>query len=181
MRKPLSLAAAAAVVALWALPLLARNEPGPPSPTQRAVQRSVERLLAFDHWATGQATPRYPPVIKYATPDALGAMYGCPRQEPRCVLAVTLPDGTIVLDVGFEPGRDDAILAHELVHFMQYSNGSYRDWSRAERKIDADTCPGLLEPEAYRAQGAYVLAVGRGVVPDEFTVLTLSLACAGPQ
>jgi len=176
MRKTANAAALAVAVGLCLLMMVAAASA---RPAQVDMDRAIPPMLEFNHWATGQRTPKDPPVIKYASRAALQAMYGCAEAGGCGVMAVTLPDGTIVLDEDFELGRDDYVLVHELVHFMQYSNGVYHDLGRAEQRIKPDTCIAGMEPEAYRAQAAYVAARGAGWAPNDFTVLTYALSCWG--
>jgi hypothetical protein len=68
----------------------------------------------------------------------------------------------VFLSDGFQIGRDDDVLLHELVHHFQEMSGSPLE------------CVGAREPEAYRLQGEFVNETGIGTAPDPAFILFVS-------
>lgn len=70
-------------------------------------------------------------------------------------------NGTVYLNKAFQSPRDDFILLHELVHFVQWQNGAkFR-------------CSAEMEREAYELQIKFVDEFGVGKKPDVIWMMTL--------
>lgn len=67
----------------------------------------------------------------------------------------------IILPSTFTLGRDDYMLVHELVHYLQYESGK------------AFACLEEREREAYLLQTAFVIETGKGEMPNDMFMLML--------
>lgn len=153
----------------------ARAAPDPDDPAFRA---RLADIAGFVRLVTGYDY-RGPIDVVVRTPEQLNRMHygenyaGQDRAcaaDPRalCVKASAL-GGTIFLGSDFVLGADDYVLAHEIAHVMQFQAGV----------ADEAACMAAMEPEAYAVQEAFVAATGRGVRPDRFTVMVLSMCDPG--
>lgn len=143
----------------------------------------VEAFLKFDHEVTGLPIPKERPRFVFKTRCELGALASdapkvedskdCNAMEVRGATG----GGVIFLQDNYTPGRDDYILVHELVHFMQWADQQYHPLGEPEAKAFPTDCPGLTEPEAYHAQDVFVAATGRGETSDPLSVMLYSIGC----
>jgi hypothetical protein len=67
------------------------------------------------------------------------------------------------------PDADSGVLLHELVHYLQALSG---EW------VHGETCPGLVEPEAYRIEGLWLDAIKSDAPrPDPLHIIMMRSAC----
>ena len=125
------------------------------------VQELVRWIAAHsDYSAALQRKPQFvflaPDAIRHAfSNSALG--YSSDTSDVRAAQT----GGTIYLPNTFELGRDDYVLLHELVHYLQDESGK-----RFE-------CPALREREAYLLQTRFVEETGAGETPNDMFMLML--------
>jgi hypothetical protein len=128
----------------------------------------TRRVTELVNWIAAQSDYgphlRRPPAFAFLSPDQIrhafsGSAMGY-RSETSSVRAA-LTNGTIYLPDTFMLGRDDYILVHELVHFLQDESGKQFD------------CLATREREAYVLQTKFVQEHGVGEVPNDMYMLLL--------
>lgn len=152
------------LAALLSLSLIQCATAAPQRPNEEALIVRIEELLEFVELMTGLRTDTRPRVL-FTTRMVIGGLaMGDAYHENHNVIAAAYGN-VIFLPTSFELGRDDDVLVHELVHFVQFATG----------KDGEVRCSSQLEPEAYRVQDAFRAATGSPVRSDPLTVLSLSL------
>lgn len=159
----------AAVLSLAFMLATCARAPALAQPDRAALDKRVAQLSEFVRLVTGYDMPLAPKIV-FRTQEELDRIHFGASYRPDLAgwTGALTSGGVIFLAETFEIGRDDYILAHELVHVMQFDAGK-----------DGDGCIGRLEPEAYRVQDIFVAATGRGKRSDPFTVLMTQTACDG--
>lgn len=155
--------------------------PAHSQPDPQLLNTKIERLMKFSAAVSGLEV-KGKPIIKYVTQETLDRLYFGDQYDPSMKgwIGAAAKGGVIYLNQNFKLGRDDYILVHELTHFLQFENQKFHDMSGAARTFDEKTCPGLVEPEAYRVQDAFVLATGRGQRGVGLKVYMAYMACSQP-
>jgi hypothetical protein len=130
-----------------------------------ALQRRVDELV---RWIA--ANSDYPPALKrppqfvFLAPEVIRHGFSSSSLgysvDTSTVRAAQIK-GTIYLPNTFALGRDDYMLLHELVHYLQDENG---------RQFQ---CLALREREAYALQTAFVKETGVGETPNDMFMLML--------
>lgn len=154
------LKAAAVAVALLAGGMApARSE----APSVEFLKR-VDELVAWIAKHSGYpATLKSTPTFVFLAPDTIrhsfaGSLMG--YAEKQDIRAAQTKD-RIILPDSFTLGRDDYMLLHELVHYLQYESG--RTFPCLEER----------EREAYVLQTAFVIETGAGNMPNDMFMLML--------
>jgi hypothetical protein len=126
-----------------------------------------ERVHELVRWIAARSaypdTLRQMPVFVFLSPQTIrhsfsGSSMG--YRETSNVRAAQVR-GTIYLPDSFALGRDDYILLHELVHYLQEESG------------EAFECLAQREREAYRLQTEFVQETGVGQTPNDMFMLML--------
>lgn len=156
-----SLKAAAVIATLLAgATTSARGETGP---SDEFLQRVDELVRWISKHSDYPATVKNAPVFVFLTPQTIrhsfaGSSMG--YTEKQNVKAAQAKDRIILPDT-FTLGRDDYMLLHELVHYLQYESGK------------AFPCNEEREREAYVLQTAFVIETGAGDMPNDMFMLML--------
>jgi hypothetical protein len=133
-----------------------------------APEGFAQRVAELVNWIATQSdyAPhlRRPPAFVFLSPHQIrhafsGSAMGY-RSDTSSVRAAQT-NGTIYLPDTFTLGRDDYILVHELVHFLQDESGKRFD------------CLATREREAYVLQTKFVQEHGVGEVPNDMYMLLL--------
>jgi hypothetical protein len=135
------------------------------APPESAFQQRVDELV---RWIAAHseypAALKTPPQFVFLTPDAIRHTFSNTalgyKSDTSDVRAAQMR-GTIILPDTFQLGRDDYMLLHELVHYLQDESGK-----RFE-------CPALREREAYLLQSRFVDETGAGEKPNDMFMLML--------
>jgi hypothetical protein len=107
---------------------------------------------------------KQPPVLVFLSPQAIRHNFSRTSMgysEQSSTVRAAQVSGTIYLPDTFTLGRDDYILLHDLVHYLQDQNGKSFE------------CLALREREAYRLQTEFVRETGIGQIPNDMFMLTL--------
>lgn len=126
------------------------------------LRKANEYVLAH----TRYRTHRLPKVVWLSSAEMAKAGADddevCPDNSGE-VIDAREADGIMYLTKDkFEPGRDDQIIVHELVHFQQETNPN------VSHNL------GILEKEAYGIEAQYVKDTHKGELPDPQMVATIS-------
>jgi hypothetical protein len=131
-----------------------------------SFQRRVHELMGWIAANSGYSVqPFQTPSFAFLSPDALrhtfssGSSLGY-SSETNSIRAAQVR-GTIYLPSTFVLGRDDYILLHELVHYLQDESGKSFD------------CLATREREAYALQSRFVEETGIGEKPNDMFMLLL--------
>lgn len=133
----------------------------------------ISALLLWIGTHTSYAVGQFHPNVAMVEPYRLCRLYGVPNQE-LCrdlkLKGIYDKDYTIYLRYDFEPDNveDRARLLHELVHWVQWSNGHN----------EKTQCMGQLEVEAYELQDQWRAQFGLKARRDAFTLLMLEASCS---
>jgi hypothetical protein len=152
---------AAAIAAMLFAGSLSRA--GADAPSAEFLSR-VDELVRWIAAQSGYpATFRAAPKFVFLSPQTIkhsfaGSLMG--YAEKQDIKAAQNKD-LIILPSTFTLGRDDYMLLHELVHYLQYESG---------RAFD---CIEEREREAYRLQTAFVIETGKGEMPNDMFMLML--------
>lgn len=103
------------------------------------------------------------PVFVFLSPGAIrhsfaGSSMGYDKKKD---VKAAQAGSRIVLPSTFMLGRDDYMLLHELVHYLQYESGK------------TFFCLEEREREAYRLQTAFVIETGTGEMPNDMFMMML--------
>jgi hypothetical protein len=133
----------------------------------------ISVLLLWIGAHTGYEVARVHPNIAMVEPYRLCRLYGVENPDSCSRLklkGIYDKDFTIYLRYDFEPQdvEDRARLLHELVHWVQWSNG----------RNEKNTCMGKLEVEAYKLQDQWRAQFGLNARGDPFTLLMLEASCS---
>jgi hypothetical protein len=133
----------------------------PESALQQRVAELVRWIAAHSEYPAALNTP---PKFVFLAPDAIrhafsNSAMGYSR-DTSDVRAAQIK-GTIYLPNTFALGRDDYMLLHELVHYLQDQSGKQFE------------CPALREREAYELQTKFVEQTGAGETPNDMFMLML--------
>lgn len=121
------------------------------------MKRLIKALLRHNHEVTGLPMPKDAPSIRFTSYTWLSRMTEFKADGVNFVSACYDPNkGIIWLSHAWDKSDpyDVAILAHELVHHMQWKSGKYTS-KRGQWK-------GNFERDAYRSQFAYAFKHGVG-------------------
>ena len=125
------------------------------------IDDRVRELLPWVAEKTGYKAEQVKVTVIRVEPSTINSIaYGIGKEEGPEPEAVTA-GATIFLPTGFQLGKNDDILVHELTHVLQYVNDA-RFRCRSEQ-----------EKQAYETQSAFVEETGIGTKPDPFAVFLL--------
>jgi hypothetical protein len=152
---------AAAIAAMLFAGGISRAVADAPSAEFRNRVDELVRWIATrsDYPATLRTEPKFlflaPATIKHSFAGSL--MGYAEKQDIKAAQSKDL----IILPNSFALGRDDYMLLHELVHYLQYESGK------------AFPCLEEREREAYLLQTAFVIETGKGEMPNDMFMLML--------
>lgn len=132
----------------------------------------ISALLLWIGAHTGYTVGRFHPNVVMVEPYRLCRLYG-EADQVLCrdlrLKGIYNKAYTIYLRTDFEPEslEDRARLLHELVHWVQWSNGHN----------EKTQCMGQLEVEAYELQDEWRAQFGLRPKSDAFTLLMLEASC----
>jgi hypothetical protein len=151
-------------VLLAAALLLVGVANGRAAPSTEALNQRVEELVRWiARHSDYPAILRRLPEFRFLAAEAIRHSFGGTQMgysEKKDVMAAQIK-GTIILPDSFALGRDDYMLLHELVHYLQEETGK------------AFACPKERELEAYRLQSAFVDETGIGHAPNDIFMMML--------
>ena len=142
------------------------------------IMKRIPKLMEFDSYVTMLPVPKGMPKIVFNTQEQLDKRYFGKNYNPdiKNWIKAETKGGVIFLNEDFNLKDEEYVLVHELVHYMQFENDKYHDYAGEEHQTPV--CKSLMEPEAYRAQDAWVSATGKGKLSDPFTVMAIVAACS---
>jgi hypothetical protein len=153
--------AVAAALTLALASAASAQAPVPPDAMQRRVEELVRWIAANSDYPPAL---KRPPELVFLAPEAIrhgfsnsSLGYSVDTSSVRAAQV----KGTIYLPNTFALGRDDYMLLHELVHYLQDESG---------RKFE---CLAMREREAYALQTAFVKEAGVGETPNDMFMLML--------
>jgi hypothetical protein len=152
---------AAAVIAMVFAGSVARA--GADAPSTEFLDRVDELVRWIAQRSDYPAALKTAPKFVFLAPDAIkhgfaGSLMG--YAEKQDIKAAQSRD-MIILPSTFTLGRDDYMLLHELVHYLQYESGK------------TFACQEEREREAYVLQTAFVIEAGKGEMPNDMFMLML--------
>ncbi|MGQ0675435.1 MAG: hypothetical protein ACT4N4_05030 [Rhodospirillales bacterium] len=135
----------------------------PEAPSVKFLNRVDELVRWISERSDYPVTLKNAPVFVFLTPETIrhsfaGSLMG--YSEKHDVKAAQAKD-KIILPDNFMLGRDDYMLVHELVHYLQYESG--KTFSCLEER----------EREAYVLQTAFVIETGAGNMPNDMFMMML--------
>ncbi len=134
----------------------------------------IETIFAMLLWIdtnTDYEVSYTQPNVVMTEASNLCALYGIQSKE-RCAASQLAgfynKDSTIYLRSDYRQGNAEyaSWLLHELVHYVQWSNGEHQQ-----------QCLGLLEAEAYELQDEWRVQHGLESIVDPFKLILLSASC----